>query len=174
MSNPQTVSYKETATYQLAATRTWCQRLNSNQLQQGYETCAISTSATLANLARAEGFEPPSSAFHPSDEDLSLGTPVVARQFDVELTPAIFLDELSKSNKKPGARPGPVQKQTHSDPQHTTPQMTRLVILAITCLKVCCISHTLELESTSVSGSLQSNYFKVDLHLEHLAGLEPA
>ena len=89
------------------------------------------------NLARAEGFEPPSSAFHPSDEDLSLGTPVVARQFDVELTPA-----FSKSNKKPGARPGPVQKQIHSDPQHTTPQMTRLVILVITCLKVCCISFT--------------------------------
>ena len=37
--NPQSVSYKETATCQLAATRTWCQRLNSNQLQQGYESC---------------------------------------------------------------------------------------------------------------------------------------
>src|ERR1035437_151509 len=50
--------------------------------------------------------------------------------------------KLSKTNKKPGAMPGPEQKKIHSDPQHTTPQMTRLVILAITCLKVCCISFT--------------------------------
>jgi len=60
-------------------------------------------------LARAEGFEPPSSAFHPGDEDLSLGAPVVARQFRVELTPA-----FSKSNKKPGAKPGPVHKNKYT------------------------------------------------------------
>lgn len=30
----------------------------------------------------------------------------------------------------------------HSDPQDTTPQMTRLVILVISCLRVCCISFT--------------------------------
>ena len=35
-----------------------------------------------------------------------------------------------------------MQRQIHSDPQDTTPQMTRLVILVITCLKVCCISLT--------------------------------
>ena len=128
MLNPQAVSYKETATYQLAATRTWCQRLNSNQLQQGYETCAISTSASLANLARAEGFEPPSSALETDSLTLSLRPRIP--------------DQLSKTNKKPGARPGPVQIQIHSDPQHTTPQMTRLVILVMTCLKVCCISLT--------------------------------
>jgi hypothetical protein len=125
-SNPQSVSYKETATCQLAATRTWCQRLNSNQLQQGYETCAISTSASLANLARAEGFEPPSSALEADSLALSLRPH--------------FPEELSKTNKKPGARPGPVHKQIHSDPQHTTPQMTRFVILVIPRLKVCCIS----------------------------------
>jgi hypothetical protein len=45
---------------------------NSNQLQQGYETCAISTSASLANLARAEGFEPPSSALETDSLTLSL------------------------------------------------------------------------------------------------------
>src|SRR5882762_1913328 len=132
-----------TATCQLAATRTWCQRLNSNQLQQGYETCAISTSASLANLARAEGFEPPSSALETDSLTLSLRPH--------------FPDELSKSNKKPGARPGPVHKQIHSDPQHTTPQMTRLVILVISCLRICCISHTLELQSTSVCDALQFN-----------------
>ena len=35
-----------------------------------------------------------------------------------------------------------MQRQIHSDPQDTTPQMTRLVILVIPCLKVCCISLT--------------------------------
>jgi hypothetical protein len=80
------------------------------------------------NLARAEGFEPPSSALETDSLTLSLRPQ--------------FSDQLSKSNKKPGARPGPVHKQIHSDPQDTAPQMTRLVILVITCLKVCCITLT--------------------------------
>jgi hypothetical protein len=57
---------------------------------------------------------------------------------------------LSKTNKKPGTWPGPVQLQIHSDPQHATPQMTRLVILPISCLKVRCISLNLELRSNSL------------------------
>jgi len=61
-----------------------------------------------------------------------------------------YNSELSKSNKKPGARPGPVHRQIHSDPQHTTPQMTRLVILVMPRLKVFCISLTVSvLEYTS-------------------------
>ena len=127
------------------------------------------------NLARAEGFEPPSSGFPPRryERPIAGGLPVVARQFAVELTPA-FSKELSKTNKKPGAWPGPVHRQIHSDPQHTTPQMTRLVILAITYLIGWLISHTLQLQSTSVVVVLQFNHSHSTYLLEHLAGLEPA
>jgi hypothetical protein len=128
---------------------------NSNPLQQGYETCAISTSASLANLARAEGFEPPSSALETDSLTLSLRPH--------------FPEQLSKSNKKPGARPGPVHKQTHSDPQHTVPQMTRLVILVITRLKVFCISHTLKLKSTSLRDSFQVNLCMDRIRLQRLS-----
>jgi hypothetical protein len=76
---------------------------------------------------------------------------------------------LSKSNKKPGARPGPVHKQTHSDPQHTVPQMTRLVILVITRLKVFCISHTLKLKSTSLRDSFQVNLCMDRIRLQRLS-----
>ena len=44
-----------------------------------------------------------------------------------------------------------MQKQIHSDPQDTTPQMTRLVILAITCLKVCCIEFARNYTVTQIA-----------------------
>ena len=100
MLNPQAVSYKETATYQLAATRTWCQRLNSNQLQQGYETCDYPLRLRWHKLARAEGFEPSSSALETDSLTLSLRPRIP--------------DQLSKTNKKPGARPGPVHKNKYT------------------------------------------------------------
>ena len=130
MSNPQSVPYKGTATCPLAATRTWCQRLNSNQLHPTYEIGDYPLRLRWHNitLARAEGFEPPSSALETDSLPLSLRPRVP--------------EEFSKTNKKPGARPGPVLPQMHLDPQDTTPQMTRLVILVMTCLKACCISLT--------------------------------
>lgn len=55
--------------------------------------------------------------------------------------PAIAF-RFSKSNEKPRTGRGLVATRIHSDPQDTIPQTIRLVVLVITCLKVCCISLT--------------------------------
>jgi hypothetical protein len=99
-------------------------------------------------MARVGGLEPPG----PVLETGSVAT---------SLTPS-----FSKSNKKPGlSRVWCATHKMHSDPQDTTPQMTRLpVILAISCLKVLSIA------------SIHRHYFEsyCSTNLERPAGFEPA
>jgi hypothetical protein len=102
VSNPQSVSYKETATYQLAATRTWCQRLNSNQLQPGYETGDYPLRLRWQKIGGGGGHR---------TRCIRLWRPTF---FQCELHP-----HLSKINKKPGARPGPVHKNKYTQTLNT-------------------------------------------------------
>ena len=125
-SNPQSVSYKETATCQLAATRTWCQRLNSNQLQQGYESCDYPLRLRWETLAGVAAIEPASSCFPPQRLRPIAGGPVVDRRSTrLNVTP-----QLSKTKKKPGTGPGSGARTMHADPQGATPHISRFVASA--------------------------------------------
>ena len=160
MSNPQSVSYKETATYHLAATRTWCQRLNSNQLQPGYESCAISTSASLANLARAEGFEPPSSALETDSLTLSLRPRFQMNCQRAIKNPALGRVRCIKTNT--------LRPSTHDSPNDPLGHSGYAVFYGLLHK-----SHSRVTEYRSYL-LVAIRLFPYNLVLEHLAGLEPA
>ena len=97
---------------------------------------------SFAALAGDEGFEPSNLALEASGLRISL----IPRKTD---------SHFSKSNKKPGlSRVWCLPHKMHSDPQDTTPQMTRfVVILTMSRLKVLSIAsiHRLLLSSFTVA-----------------------
>ena len=156
MSNPQSVSYKETATCQLAATRTWCQRLNSNQLQQGYETCDYPLRLRWHKLARAEGFEPPSSALETDSLTLSL-RPQFQRAIK---NPALGRVRCTGTNT--------LRPSTHDSPNDPLGHSGYAVFYGLLHK-----SHSRVTEYRSYL-LVAIRLFPYNLVLEHLAGLEPA
>ena len=124
-------------------------------------------------MARAEGFEPPSSALETDSLTLSLRPR--------------FRKAIATSNRKPRPRPGSrVLLRMHLDPQDTTAHLTRLVILVMACLKVICIiltrcyrvtqfASTYNLEA-AIDSSLGKNFWRTwqDSNLHRSSSLQPA